>query len=199
MPITRARFEQGLTPQEFLDAMTVNRERFEANLEAAASQITDEDRAFFARHPVSIAALGEDWCTDVIHFFPPIFKLAENNPHVELRIFPRDQNLDIMDQYLNRGEFRSIPTFIFYDRDWNELGHFIERPAALTEAMAAETRRFAEANPDLEGINRAIDNMPDETKQRVRQNSARFRWATMEQWNRLFLDEIKQIVAGARV
>jgi Thioredoxin len=40
-----------------------------------------------------------------------------------------------MDQYLNRGLFRSIPVFVFFDRDMNEVARFIERPPKITEYM----------------------------------------------------------------
>lgn len=40
-----------------------------------------------------------------------------------------------MDQYLYKGEFRSIPVLVFFDDDFNELGHWIERPARVREAM----------------------------------------------------------------
>lgn len=194
MPISRERFATGLTAQEFLDSIELNKEKFLENI--AAVRLTEDDLRFFNEHPVSIAALAEDWCTDVVHFLPVVIKLAEQCPAVTLRIFKRDENLDIMDQYLNRGEFRSIPTFIVYDPDWNELGFYSERPEAATKAMAAESTRFARENPHLEGVNRSYDKMPDETRQAVRANSARFRWANMHEWNRIFLDELKALVAG---
>jgi hypothetical protein len=98
--------------------------------------------------------------------------------------------------YLKDGKFQSIPVFVVYDQDWNELGHFIERPEAVTKQMAEETARFARENPHLEGANRSYDNMPDDVRQQVRANSARFRWQNMEAWNRIFLDEFKAIVSG---
>ncbi|HEX3724110.1 MAG TPA: thioredoxin family protein [Nitrolancea sp.] len=199
MPISKERFAQGLTGQQFIDVIDKNRERFEQNFAETPAIFTDEDRAFFAEHPVSIAAIGEDWCTDVVQFLPPIIKLAEEVPSITLRIFLRDQNLDLMDQYLKEGEFRSIPTFVIYDADWNELGHFNERPAAVTQEMAKETRRYALENSDLEGINRTVENMPSETQAKIRANSARFRWDSMLAWNRIFLDEIKAIAGGAKV
>jgi hypothetical protein len=194
MPISRERFEQGLTPEQFIERMEVNKERFVDNIQA--NSFSFDDRQFFNDHPVSIAALGEDWCTDVIHFLPVVIKLAEEVPSVELRLFERDENLDIMDQYLKEGKFQSIPTFIVMDRDWNELGHYNERPDTVTKMMAAETQRFAQANPQLEGANRAYDNMPEETRLAVRANSSNFRWNNMLEWNRVFIDELKAIVAG---
>ena len=194
MPITRERFEQGLTAEQFIERMEVNKERFVDNIQA--NSFSFDDRQFFNNHPVSIAALGEDWCTDVIQFLPVVIKLAEEVPAVELRIFERDENLDIMDQYLKEGKFQSIPTFIVYDRDWNELGHYNERPDTVTKLMAAETQRFAKENPQLEGATRSYDNMPEETRLAVRANSSKYRWDSMTEWNRIFIEELKTLVAG---
>lgn len=195
MPVSRERFQEGLTPAQFMELVEKNRERFEQNLEQVQGLINDDDRAFFAQHPVSIVAIGEDWCTDVVQFFPVVFELAREVPSVTVRVFLRDQNHDLIDQYLKEGQFRSIPVFVLYDERWNELGHFIERPAAATQEMAQETRRFAQEHADAEGINRSYENMPDETRQKVRENSARFRWSNMLRWDRMALEELKQIAS----
>jgi hypothetical protein len=52
-----------------------------------------------------------------------------------MRVFLRDQNPDLMDQYLNRGLYRSIPVFVFFDGDMREVARFIERPPVVTEYM----------------------------------------------------------------
>ena len=60
---------------------------------------------------------------------------------MEMRVFPRDNNLDIMNLYLSRGKFISIPVFAFFDRGLNPLCHWIERPEIATrfmESVAAE-------------------------------------------------------------
>lgn len=197
MPISQDRFAQGLTAQQFVDQMTKNQERFAKNLEETTSIFTDEDRAFFSENPVSIAAIAEDWCTDVIQFLPPAIKLADVSG-LNLRVFLRDQNHDLIDQYLKQGKYRSIPVFVLYDADWNELGHFCERPDSITQEMAKESRRFALENSHLEGINRSYENMPDETRTMVRENSSRFRWDNMLDWNRVFVDELKGIAATSK-
>jgi hypothetical protein len=194
MPISRERFETGLTAQQFRETMRENQERYDDNVKA--NTFTDEDLQFFKEHPISIAAIAEDWCPDVIHFLPVAVKLAEVSPDVTLRIFKRDDNLDLMNQYLKEGEFQSVPTFVLYDKDWNELGYYSERPAAATKQMAEETLRFARENAHLEGISRTYANMPEETRQIVRANSTRNRWSHMLEWNRVLVDELKQIVAG---
>lgn len=76
---------------------------------------------------------------------------------MELRIFARDQNLDIMDQYLNQGQYRSIPVFVFLDHDLNELGHWIERPAAqnrFVEELRAELAQSGKSEEEQRQIYR---------------------------------------------
>ena len=74
--------------------------------------------------------LTEPWCGDSAQCLPHIAKLAGLNPAIDLRILPRDQNLDIMDQYLTRGA-RSIPKLVAFDPAGEELFRWGPRPAVL--------------------------------------------------------------------
>jgi hypothetical protein len=133
--VTKQRFAQGLTFQQYLDQMTTNKDKF---LEAmAAVHPTPEDRAAFANHgeKLNVLVLTEDWCGDALTNFPVLARMVEGARNVEMRVFLRDQNPDLMDQYLNRGLFRSIPVFVFFDEDMKELARFVERPPKITEFM----------------------------------------------------------------
>lgn len=55
---------------------------------------------------------------------------------MELRFFPRDKNLDLINLFLKEGKYQSIPVFAFFDKDLKPLCHWIERPASATRAMA---------------------------------------------------------------
>src|SRR5262245_49899777 len=107
MSITTERFEQGLTYDAYKAQMTRNRERLEAN--EGTVELSTDDVAFFANlpAPLHVLALAEDWCGDVINNLPVLGRLAAESGKLDIRIFLRDQNLDIMDQYLNRGQYRS--------------------------------------------------------------------------------------------
>jgi hypothetical protein len=50
-----------------------------------------------------------------------------------MRVFLRDANPDVMDQYLKRGLYRTIPVFVFFDEQMNELARFMERQDVVTE------------------------------------------------------------------
>lgn len=132
---TKQRFAQGMTFQQYLDQMTTNKDKFLETM--AATQVTPQDRAVFAdrREKLNVLVLTEDWCGDALTNFPVLARMVEGAPNVEMRVFLRDQNPDLMDQYLNRGLFRSIPVFVFFDGDMREVARFVERPPKITEYM----------------------------------------------------------------
>jgi hypothetical protein len=133
--VTRQRFGQGMTFQQYLDQMNTNKDKFLETL--AAVEVTPEERAVFKNRPekLNVLVITEDWCGDALTNFPVLAKMVEGAPNVEMRVFLRDQNPDLMDQYLNRGLYRSIPVFVFFDGDMREVARFIERPPAVTEYM----------------------------------------------------------------
>src|SRR5207247_9306440 len=79
---------------------------------------------------LKILVLTEDWCGDALYNVPVLARMVEGNPNIELRVFLRDRNPDLTNQYLNQGIYRSIPVFAFFDESMNELARFIERPPA---------------------------------------------------------------------
>ena len=128
--MTRERFEQGMTLEQYVDHMSVNRERFVAALDETT--IGPEDTRLLARLGTvrRVLVLSEDWCGTCLAHVPYVAKLVEGDPRIEMRLFPRDQNLDVMDRYLKKGLYRSIPVFVFFDEQMNEVARFIEsRPA----------------------------------------------------------------------
>ena len=133
--VTKQRFAQGMTFPQYLDQMTTNKDKFLETL--AATHVTPEDRAIFKdrREKLNVLVLTEDWCGDALTNFPVLARMVEEAPNVEMRVFPRDQSPDLMDQYLNRGLFRSIPVFVFFDEDMKEIARFVERPPKITEYM----------------------------------------------------------------
>ena len=151
--VTNERFAQGMTLQQYLAQMGTNKEKFVQFLEEIT--VKPEDRAALDRlgKTLKVLVITEDWCGDALHNVPVLAKMVEGNPNIEMRIFLRDKNPDLMDQYLNQGLFRSIPVFAFFDEHMNEVARLIERPPAQTEEMEKkmlETRRALRAERSLE-------------------------------------------------
>lgn len=76
--------------------------------------------------------ITETWCGDAANSVPLIAKLTELNPSIELRIVLRDENLELMDQFLTKGG-RSIPKLIGLDEDLNVLFDWGPRPKDAQE------------------------------------------------------------------
>src|ERR671939_554073 len=135
MAVTREQFESGLTYEAYKAQMTRNREQVEQN--ERDLQLRPEDIQAFRDlpQPVKVMALAEDWCGDVVANLPILGRLAqESNGKLDVRVHLRDQEpgATIMNDYLNKGQFKSIPVFVFLDSDFNELGVWIERPDSVT-------------------------------------------------------------------
>jgi Thioredoxin len=196
MAITRERFEQGMTVEQYSAQMTQNRETFEANLAQAA--LRPEDIAFFERlpQPINTLVLTEDWCGDALANVPVLAALAERTDKLNMRLFLRDQNLDLADQYLKEGKFRSVPVFVFFDQHMRELGHFIERPARATAEMSEATARLAAEHPELPDLAGPYDALGEEAKALRLQSSRELRQRRAGAWTGMLLDDIEQLLSA---
>lgn len=152
MAVTKERFVQGLTYAEYKAQMTRNQERLLAN--EAAVVLDPADLAFFSGLPAPfhVLVLAEDWCGDVINNLPVLGRMAEASGKLDVRIFLRDQNLDLMNQYLKDGQFQSIPVFVVFDPHFRELGHWIERPASVSKLQAEMRNHLFATDPILKNV-----------------------------------------------
>ena len=141
--VTRERFEQGMTFQQYLDQMGTNKETFVKFLSEIVIRPEDKEALAKLGKKLKVMVITEDWCGDALYNVPVLAKLVEGNPNIEARVFLRDKNADLMDQYLNQGMFRSIPVFAFFDENMNEVARLLERPAQDHGAAREEDARGA--------------------------------------------------------
>jgi hypothetical protein len=182
--VTAKRFATGATYAEYVERIQRNRAKFEYNYDE--TRLADDDVRVFRElasrpdGPARVLALGEDWCPDVVRGLPVMARIAEA-AGMELRVFPRDENPDIMNEFLNQGKHQSIPVFVFYTRDQRYLAHWTERPALANDQMHLVNAIFQgktaeEALPEYE---------------RFQQGEV---WAG---WRRETVREIRELLIGA--
>lgn len=194
MGVTRERFNQGITYQQFKDAMKVNRERLEANEHGL--NLSDEELKPFRDlpRPINVVALAADWCADVVANLPILGRLAEDSGKLNVRVFERDENLDIMNQYLKQGRFQSIPTFVFFDDDFNELGVWIERPESVTDTRDQKRRDVYTQHPHWGSPDASINDLSEEVRQEVRQATNQMRENTKAWADGEVVRELRELV-----
>jgi len=147
--ITPERFAKATTFDQYVAQMKVNKEKMLQHVEE--TEISAEDVAWWRdRGKLNVYVLTFDGCGDALYNIPVMAKIAKLCPNVDLRVVQRDENLDVMDRYLNQGTYRSVPTFIFLDERFQEIGNLKERPESLTEIIEQEMirvrRRLREEN-----------------------------------------------------
>lgn len=77
--------------------------------------------------------ITEAWCGDAANIVPVIYKIASYSPKINLKLILRDDNPEIMDNYLTNGT-RSIPKLICLNGETTEeLWTWGSRPKALQE------------------------------------------------------------------
>ena len=131
------RFANATTFAQYHERMQANKERMAQFVDEV--QISAEHLAWWrARGPLKVYTLTYDSCGDALYNIPIMAKIAQQCPNIDLRVVQRDENLDIMDQYLNQGIYRSVPTFILMDDQRREVGNLKERPDSITRTLEAE-------------------------------------------------------------
>ena len=150
--VTPQRFAEGLTYADFMAQVKVNKERMEdfyANFQVtAANAAALRELAAHPAGPAKMLVLGEDWCGDVVRGLPVLARMTETAGW-ELRIFPRDQHHDIMNEFLKEGQWMSIPTVVFYTADHRYIYHWIERPQVAEREIAEIEAAIRAENPEI--------------------------------------------------
>src|SRR5262250_171257 len=121
IPLDSARFAKGLTWKDYMAQMGDTKARTEENYQKAT--LTDDERKFFNG-------------INQVRYSPMIARITEAMPNCDMRVFFRDQATDLTDCFLNNG-YKSIPIVVFFDKDWNEVGRWIERAGAATQKSFA--------------------------------------------------------------
>ncbi len=98
---------------------------------------------------VTWLVLTESWCGDAAHIMPVINKVAEQNANIDLKIVLRDENEDLMNQFLTNGG-KAIPKLIAIDNKTLEvLDTFGPRPSIATEMVNVYKAQYGKLTPEF--------------------------------------------------
>lgn len=163
MAVTRERFNQGISYADAKELMPRNK----PNMERIEGQIklTDADLAPWRAlgENFNVLVLVIDPCPDVYTNLPLLQRIATETGKLNVRIFMRDENKDLMAQYMN-GPYESVPVIAFFDQAMTPRTVFIERPKSVTDLRAEKTREIHEAHPEFG----PVGTMPGEMAEEIR-------------------------------
>lgn len=118
--------------EEMAEYTALNEQRMKRWDKTIKISAQDQDKITAFKGDVTWLVLTESWCGDAAHVTPVINKVAELNPNIKLRIVLRDDNDDLMQQFLTNGG-KSIPKLIMIDNTSGEvINTFGPRPSNAT-------------------------------------------------------------------
>ncbi|CAM1359773.1 Thioredoxin [Tenacibaculum soleae] len=85
--------------------------------------------------PQTWLVISEGWCGDAAQNLPVINKIAEENNNIKLQVVLRDENLELMDNFLTNGG-RAIPKLIALDKNNEVINTWGPRPDIATKMVA---------------------------------------------------------------
>jgi len=127
-------YDKGLTPEEYLDTLASHKDNC---LHIYNNFTVPEDEEVLTKikeKNLRVIALAEVWCGHCMLCVPILLRLAEKTG-MPVKLLPRDENLELMDQYQTDGK-RIIPIFVFIDEEGNEV--------AKWGPMSETTRKFVD-------------------------------------------------------
>ena len=186
--LTQEKFDQGMTTQQYIDQIKVNKDPFVAIYETL--QVPAESLSLFngLSEPLKLAVFTADWCGDAMSTTPVILKLADSTPNLSVQVFNRDDELELSNSLLPEHRAGTVPIFVVMDQDMNQVVRFIETANSLV--------------PDIDAMDAAIDQETagmDEAEQRQAKRGRRtsFRVERAQAWGEVILKEFGGLVAEA--
>ncbi len=96
-----------------------------------------KDKVSNFKGQVTWLVITESWCGDAAHVIPVIHKIAELSEHIELKLVLRDDNDELMSQFLTNGG-RAIAKLIMIDDETGDvLNTYGPRPSEATKMVNA--------------------------------------------------------------
>lgn len=131
-------FEKGLNTHTYIRNMNVHQDNLLNVYNHVQVQLTNEDKEFLhtlQTKQLKALILTADWCGDAMVNLPIFLRMA-NEALIEARFLIRDENLELMDQYLTNGTSRSIPIIILLDKDGQEISKWGPRAPFVQDLVA---------------------------------------------------------------
>ncbi len=185
MALSREQFEAGMSAQEYIDQIKVNKDPFVEIYNTVKIPSGVAEWVTGLSNPVNLAVFTADWCGDAVSTTPVILRLADSSPNVNLQVFNRDDNVSLADTFLPEHRAGTVPIFVALDGDMNEVARFIETASGLVPQIDDMDEAI---NRDTEGL--------DEAAQRQARRGRRMahRVSQAQDWGEVILEEFRQVV-----
>lgn len=141
-------FNRGMVYDDYISHLG---EKLEMHVQHYNRCTIEEDTENEIKHikNLKLIVLTDPTCGDSLAILPIVRKISEINGSWDMRILIRDDNLDLMDQFLTRGG-RAVPLFFFLEEDYSLVFHWGPRPK-IAQQIYEDHRKMIE-NKEIEKL-----------------------------------------------
>ena len=186
MALTEDKFNQGMSTQEYIDQIKVNKQPFLDIFKALDVPAKAKAQFDGLAEPLRLAVFTADWCGDAVSTTPIILRMAESTSKLSVKVFNRDDELDLTNSFLPENRAGTVPVFVVLDSSMKEIARFVETanelvPAidAMDDTIAKEVAGESEENRRAAGRGRRMA----------------FRVDHAQEWGEVILDAFGRVVA----
>lgn len=99
-------------------------------------KISEETEASIShlKNDFTFLVIAEGWCGDAAQIIPVLNKITEASSKIKLKIVLRDDNEELMNEFLTNGS-KSIPKIIIVDNQNNVINSWGPRPSIATRMV----------------------------------------------------------------
>ncbi|MFQ6026259.1 MAG: thioredoxin family protein [Dehalococcoidia bacterium] len=188
MALTEAKFSQGMTTQQYIEHIKVNKQPFVDIYNTV--QVPADTLAYFdgLSEPLRLAVFTSDWCGDAMSTTPVILRLADSTNKLQLQVFSRDEELELTNSFLPEHRAGTVPVFVTFDSSMQEISRFIETARSLVPQIDAMDENIAQEVA-------ATGESGDDARAASRGKRTAFRVSRAQDWGEVILREFQQIVS----
>ena len=186
--LTQEKFDQGMTTQQYIDQIKVNKDPFVSIYETVQVPSDSLDMFNGLSEPIKLAVFTADWCGDAMSTTPVILKLADSIPNIALQVFNRDDELELSNSLLPEHRAGTVPIFVVMDQAMNQKVRFIETASNLVPSINA-------MDGAIDQETAGMDEAEARRAKRGRRNAYRVEHA--QEWGEVILKEFGGLVADA--
>src|SRR5690625_1118179 len=149
-------FDKGIEKEEYIANLDKHRDSF-MNIYDNFN-VPEQDKTLLqSKSNLRVVVLAEVWCGHCMLDVPILLRMSEA-ANIPVRILPRDEHLELMDNYLT-NEKRYIPIMIFIDENGNEVAKW--GPMAPEVAAYVEELKTGMPEKDAPGYKDAFQKYVD--------------------------------------
>ena len=92
--------------------------------------------------------ITEGWCGDAAHILPVMNKMSAENENINLKVVLRDENPELMSQFLTNGSM-SIPKLVVLNTNDEVVSSWGPRPSIATKMVVDYKEKHGSLDPDF--------------------------------------------------